>query len=66
MHNDLDAEKTVYENITDGLDNIQLGNKAVNGRAYVSKFNFNGGDQQKKGWRFIRGRKERVYTWQSA
>src|SRR5690606_24830642 len=42
MHNDLDPEKTVYENITDGLDNMLLGNKQVNSRAYVSKFNFNG------------------------
>ena len=61
MHNDLDAEKTVYENITDGLDNIQLGNKAVNGRAYVSKFNFNGGDQQKKVGVLSGGERNRVH-----
>ncbi|WP_231427454.1 energy-dependent translational throttle protein EttA [Pedobacter sp. Leaf250] len=61
MHNDLDADKTVYENITDGLDNIQLGTKAVNGRAYVSKFNFNGGDQQKKVGILSGGERNRVH-----
>ncbi|EDM35776.1 fused predicted transporter subunit of ABC superfamily: ATP-binding component [Pedobacter sp. BAL39] len=61
MHNDLDPDKTVYENITDGLDNIQLGNKAVNGRAYVSKFNFNGGDQQKKVGILSGGERNRVH-----
>ena len=48
MHNDLDPEKSVWENITGGNENILLGNKPVNSRAYVSKFNFNGADQQKK------------------
>jgi len=48
MHDDLDPEKSVWENITDGQDNILLGNRPVNSRAYVSKFNFNGADQQKK------------------
>src|SRR5690606_27682573 len=47
-HDDLDADKTVWENITEGNDNILLGNRPVNSRAYVSKFNFNGADQQKK------------------
>ncbi|UKJ08461.1 energy-dependent translational throttle protein EttA [Solitalea lacus] len=47
-HNDLDPDKTVFENITGGTENIMLGNKSMNGRAYVSKFNFNGADQQKK------------------
>ena len=48
MHNDLDPEKSVWENITGGNESILLGNKPVNSRAYVSKFNFNGADQQKK------------------
>ncbi|MBC8054419.1 MAG: energy-dependent translational throttle protein EttA [Sphingobacteriaceae bacterium] len=48
MHNDLDPEKSVWENITGGNETILLGNKPVNSRAYVSKFNFNGADQQKK------------------
>lgn len=61
MHNDLDAEKTVYENITDGLDNMLLGNKQVNSRAYVSKFNFNGADQQKKVGVLSGGERNRVH-----
>ncbi len=48
MHNDLDHEKSVWENITGGNETILLGNRPVNSRAYVSKFNFNGADQQKK------------------
>lgn len=48
LHNDLDPEKSVWENITDGQETILLGNRPVNSRAYVSKFNFNGADQQKK------------------
>jgi len=48
MHDDLKADKSVWENITDGQETILLGNKPINSRAYVSRFNFNGGDQQKK------------------
>ncbi|WP_158829435.1 energy-dependent translational throttle protein EttA [Mucilaginibacter lacusdianchii] len=48
MHDDLDASKSVWENITNGQETILLGNRPINSRAYVSKFNFNGGDQQKK------------------
>ncbi len=48
MHDDLDANKSVWENITDGNETILLGTKPINSRAYVSKFNFNGADQQKK------------------
>ncbi|WP_207532214.1 energy-dependent translational throttle protein EttA [Desertivirga arenae] len=48
MHNDLDPEKSVWENITGGNESILLGNRPINSRAYVSKFNFNGADQQKK------------------
>jgi energy-dependent translational throttle protein EttA len=48
LHDDLDPEKSVWENITDGQETILLGSRPVNSRAYVSKFNFNGADQQKK------------------
>jgi ATP-binding cassette ChvD family protein len=61
MHNDLNPDKTVFENITDGLDNMQLGNKQVNSRAYVSKFNFNGADQQKKVGVLSGGERNRVH-----
>lgn len=61
MHNDLNPDKTVYENITDGLDNMLLGTKQVNSRAYVSKFNFNGADQQKKVGVLSGGERNRVH-----
>lgn len=47
-HEQMDPEKTVYETISGGLDNILLGGREVNARAYVSKFNFAGNDQGKK------------------
>jgi energy-dependent translational throttle protein EttA len=44
----LDAERTVYEEITGGVDNLRIGNREIHGRAYVASFNFKGSDQQKK------------------
>ena len=61
MHDDLDPEKSVWENITDGNDNIMLGNRSTNSRAYVSKFNFNGADQQKKVGVLSGGERNRVH-----
>ncbi len=61
MHDDLDAEKSVWENITDGQETILLGNRPVNSRAYVSKFNFNGADQQKKISVLSGGERNRVH-----
>jgi ATP-binding cassette ChvD family protein len=43
----LDGEKTVYEEITGGVDNLKVGDREVHGRAYVAGFNFKGSDQQK-------------------
>lgn len=60
-HDDLDPEKSVFENITGGTENILLGNKSMNGRAYVSKFNFNGADQQKKVGVLSGGERNRVH-----
>src|SRR5690606_37150029 len=60
-HDDLDADKTVWENITEGNDNILISNKTVNSRAYVSKFNFNGADQQKKVGALSGGERNRVH-----
>ncbi len=48
QHKDIDPEKTVYEVISGGQEEIMLGNRAMNARAYISRFNFGGGDQQKK------------------
>ena len=47
-HKAIDSEKTVFEVISDGLENIKLGNQTVNSRAYVARFNFTGADQEKK------------------
>ncbi|MBK0377887.1 energy-dependent translational throttle protein EttA [Mucilaginibacter segetis] len=61
MHDDLDPNKSVWENITDGLDNVMVGNRPLNSRAYVSKFNFNGADQQKKVGVLSGGERNRVH-----
>jgi len=47
-HTEIDPKKTVYEVISGGLDNILLGGKPMNSRAYISRFNFGGTDQGKK------------------
>ncbi|MGE0633999.1 MAG: energy-dependent translational throttle protein EttA, partial [Pseudobdellovibrionaceae bacterium] len=56
----LNADKSVWEEISGGHDNIQLGNKEVNSRAFVSWFNFNGSDQQKKVGTLSGGERNRV------
>lgn len=43
-----DGSKTVYQVVSNGLDNLEVGNTTINSRAYLSRFNFAGGDQQKK------------------
>ncbi|MCX4358058.1 MAG: energy-dependent translational throttle protein EttA [Rikenellaceae bacterium] len=48
QHSSIDPEKSVYEVVSGGLDNIMLGGRAVNSRAYLSRFNFTGADQEKK------------------
>ncbi len=60
-HDDLNPEKSVWENITDGNETIVLGNRPINSRAYVSKFNFNGADQQKKVGVLSGGERNRVH-----
>ncbi len=44
----LDDDKTIWEQISDGNEIMRLGNREINSRAFVSRFNFKGGDQQKK------------------
>ena len=61
MHDDLNPEQSVWENITGGHDNLVLGNRTMNSRAYVSKFNFNGADQQKKVGVLSGGERNRVH-----
>lgn len=48
QHKDIDPQKTVYEVISQGNELIRLGGKEVNARAYLSRFNFSGADQEKK------------------
>jgi ATPase subunit of ABC transporter with duplicated ATPase domains len=60
-HKDLLPEKTVFEVIGDGQDLIQVGKDQVNVRAYLSKFNFAGGDQQKKIGVLSGGERNRVH-----
>ena len=57
----LDAEKTVYDEITDGQDVLLVGTREVNGRAYVASFNFKGSDQQKKVGNLSGGERNRVH-----
>ena len=60
-HKDLLPEKTIYEVISGGNDIIKVGNSEVNARAYLSKFNFGGGDQQKKLGVLSGGERNRVH-----
>lgn len=48
QHADIDIEKTIWEQITNGQEQVNVGGKLMNSRAYVAKFNFNGSDQNKK------------------
>ena len=57
---DLSNDKTVYEEITDGLDMVQVGSREVNGRSYVASFNFKGPDQQKQVGDLSGGERNRV------
>jgi ATP-binding cassette ChvD family protein len=60
-HNQLIAEKSVFETISDGNDWVMLGGRQSNARAYVSKFNFNGADQEKKIGMLSGGERNRVH-----
>jgi ATP-binding cassette ChvD family protein len=57
----LDAKKNVWEEISGGLDVLQLGKREVNSRAYCSAFNFKGADQQKKVGSLSGGERNRVH-----
>ena len=58
---DLDAESTVYEEVTGGDDHVTVGNREVHGRAYVASFNFKGTDQQKPVGKLSGGERNRVH-----
>jgi len=57
----LDGKKSVWEEISGGLDQLQLGKREVNSRAYCSSFNFKGADQQKKVGSLSGGERNRVH-----
>jgi len=57
----LDPNKTIWEMISDGQDIIPIGNRQINSRAYVSRFNFSGTDQQKKVGTLSGGERNRVH-----
>lgn len=57
---DLEADKTVFEMISDGHDMIKMGDREVNARAYLGRFNIKGGDQQKKVGVLSGGERNRV------
>ena len=57
----LDPEKTVWEEISDGYDNIKVGEREMNSRAYVAGFNFRGSDQQRKVGALSGGERNRVH-----
>ena len=57
----LDSSRTVYEEITGGQETLDLGGKPMNGRAYCTRFNFRGADQQKKVGELSGGERNRVH-----
>jgi ATP-binding cassette ChvD family protein len=57
----LDPNKTVWQEISDGLDVLELGKRTMQSRAYVGAFNFKGGDQQKKVGQLSGGERNRVH-----
>jgi sulfate-transporting ATPase len=57
----LDPNKNIWEEISDGLDVLEMGNKKMNSRSYVARFNFQGPDQQKKVGNLSGGERNRVH-----
>jgi ATP-binding cassette ChvD family protein len=58
---ELKADHTVFEEITGGVDNLEVGKRKINSRAYVSRFNFRGTDQEKKVGTLSGGERNRVH-----
>jgi len=61
QHKSIEPEKTVFEVISGGADNIMLGGKQINARAYVARFNFSGADQEKKCSMLSGGERNRLH-----
>lgn len=60
-HSKINIEKTIWENFSDGLEMIMMGGKKVNSRAYLSRFNFNGSEQNKKVATLSGGERNRLH-----
>jgi len=60
-HEEIDPDKTVFEVISGGHDEIKLGNRSMNSRAYVARFNFTGNDQGKKAGVLSGGERNRMH-----
>ena len=60
-HKDIDPEKTVYQIISQGAELIRMGGKDINARAYLSRFNFTGADQEKKAGVLSGGERNRLH-----
>ncbi|MBR4452695.1 MAG: energy-dependent translational throttle protein EttA [Bacteroidales bacterium] len=61
QHVEIDPEKTIYETISGGAEQMTLGGKIVNSRAYISRFNFSGSDQGKKTGVLSGGERNRLH-----
>ena len=61
QHADIDENKTIWEQITDGQELVEVAGRQMNSRAYVAKFNFNGSDQNKKGGGLSGGERNRLH-----
>lgn len=60
-HKNIDLEKTIWENFCDGQELIMMGGRQVNSRAYLSRFNFSGSDQNKKVSALSGGERNRLH-----
>ena len=60
-HSNIDQEKSIWENFSEGQDLIQMGGREVNSRAYLSRFNFNGSEQNKKVSKLSGGERNRLH-----
>ncbi|MFY0629298.1 MAG: energy-dependent translational throttle protein EttA [Flavobacteriaceae bacterium] len=60
-HSNIDADKSIWENFSDGQDLVMMGGKQVNSRAYLSRFNFSGSEQNKKVSTLSGGERNRLH-----
>jgi len=60
-HSNIDSEKTIWENFADGQEQIMMGEKMVNSRAYLSRFNFGGSEQNKRVKELSGGERNRLH-----